>query len=151
MLYLRELFIVYFLLNAATRAARIRTITIIAKESASPIHSGERTQTHDHEITPVSLRTMNAIVSSPANPIPPPLVFAVIFACCAIFITFQSLSKYLVVFPYILNYILQKSVCQHFLRFLFSKDFKKFSENTGMSLTISFQSHNVVDISKKDA
>lgn len=38
-----------------------------------------------------------------------------------------------------------------FWKVLFSKDFKKFSENTGMSLTIFFQIHNVVDISKKDA
>lgn len=35
----------------------------------SPIQSGERTQSHDQAMTPVSLRTMNAIVNIDANDI----------------------------------------------------------------------------------
>jgi hypothetical protein len=39
--------------------------------SSVEIQIGERTQSHDHVMTPVSLRTMKQIVSSPTKLIPP--------------------------------------------------------------------------------
>ena len=38
---------------------------------AAPIQSGERTQSQDQSMIPQSLSTMNAIVRSPAKPMPP--------------------------------------------------------------------------------
>jgi len=34
------------------------------------IHTGERTHTHDHVITPQSFKTINTTVRTPVNPIP---------------------------------------------------------------------------------
>lgn len=35
------------------------------------IHIGDNTHHHDHDITLVNFNTINAIVSTPINPIPP--------------------------------------------------------------------------------
>jgi len=46
-------------------------------------HIGERTQTQDQFITPVSFKTINTIVKNPGNPIPPLdmlLLFLLIFS-----------------------------------------------------------------------
>ena len=49
----------------------IPIIARIARPTANPIQSGERTQIQSQVMTLQSLRTMNAIVKSPQKPIPP--------------------------------------------------------------------------------
>lgn len=56
------------------RDAIIANTIISRTPTARPIQSGESTHTHDHVITPVSLRTINTIVKRPVKPIPVPVL-----------------------------------------------------------------------------
>lgn len=48
-----------------------KTIPKMRMKALKLIQMGDSTHHQDHAITPVSLRTMKAIVKAPTNPIPP--------------------------------------------------------------------------------
>jgi len=51
--------------------AKKRIRTKIKNPSAKPPQRGERTQSHDQVIKPVSFKVMNTMVSKPRNKMPP--------------------------------------------------------------------------------
>lgn len=65
--------------------ATISANIVIEIATASPIHSGLRTHSHDHAINPVSFRAINRRVNRPVNPGPTftdtSLVLLILFPC----------------------------------------------------------------------
>lgn len=106
------------------------TNTIITK--IADIHIGDRTHSQLHEITPVNFNTMNAIVSSPVNPIPfVVLLFSFISTphflikqtVLSFYLTFCLLSFFLVVvIPFTILIAFAKNVpCSlYYVRFVWS-------------------------------
>lgn len=68
-------------------AARPSTNNKINTTINNEIQIGDNTHTHDQAILPVNFKTINTIVSSPVNPIPPELEVVLL-----IYLTFPAIA-----------------------------------------------------------